>query len=184
MRRAILTGCIPAEAREVRGGWISKDSVPFCRGSNSRTSVLRPAPCSRAASASTDKVAREVGPLVKAGLIDATDAYKRHLDDGVDVYGHGGDGPGVHAIALWRTDGFGFFWMSNKDPLIEDFDDLPVIQGWPSHDLWESVGIAPGPVGSAPAASNARPCGPKVGLPIACEATAPAPARNCSRANC
>jgi len=70
--------------------------------------------------------------------------------DDVQVYGHGGGGPGVHTIALWRTDGIGFFWMSNKDPLINDFDDLPDISVWPEHDLWESVGISSGQVGSAP----------------------------------
>ncbi len=73
--------------------------------------------------------------------------------DGLAVFGHGGGGPGVHTIALWREDGVGFFWMSNKDPLIEDFDDLPAIQLWPAHDLWESVGISSEPVGSAPAES-------------------------------
>jgi CubicO group peptidase (beta-lactamase class C family) len=72
------------------------------------------------------------------------------LDDDVQVYGHGGGGPGVHAVALWRTDGIGFFWCSNKDPLIDDFDDFPVIDRWPQHDLWESVGISRQAVGSAP----------------------------------
>jgi hypothetical protein len=75
------------------------------------------------------------------------------LDDGVEAYGHGGGGPGVHAIALWRTDGLGFFWCSNKDPLIDDFDDFPVIDTWPQHDLWESVGISRQAVGSAPVES-------------------------------
>jgi CubicO group peptidase (beta-lactamase class C family) len=70
------------------------------------------------------------------------------LDDGIETYGHGGGGPGVHAIALWRTDGFGFFWMSNKDPLVDDFDDFPEIDDWPEHDLWESVGISRHKVGS------------------------------------
>ena len=74
-------------------------------------------------------------------------------NDGLEVYAHGGGGPGVHAIALWRTDGIGFFWCSNKDPLIEDFNDLPVIHSWPEHDLWQSVGISPDPVGSAPVES-------------------------------
>jgi CubicO group peptidase (beta-lactamase class C family) len=69
-------------------------------------------------------------------------------NDGLEVYAHGGGGPGVHSIALWRTDGIGFFWFSNKDPLIEDFDDLPEIESWPGHDLWESVGIAREKVGS------------------------------------
>jgi len=72
------------------------------------------------------------------------------LDDDVEVYGHGGGGPGVHAVALWRTDGIGFFWCSNKDPLVDDFDDFPEIQDWPEHDLWESVGISREAVGSAP----------------------------------
>ena len=75
------------------------------------------------------------------------------LDDDVQVYGHGGGGPGVHAIALWRTDGIGFFWCSNKDPLVDDFDDLPEIHDWPEHDLWESVGISRQAVGSAPVES-------------------------------
>jgi CubicO group peptidase (beta-lactamase class C family) len=75
------------------------------------------------------------------------------VDDDVQVYGHGGGGPGVHAIALWRTDGFGFFWCSNKDPLVDDFDDFPQIHDWPQHDLWESVGISREAVGSAPVES-------------------------------
>ena len=75
------------------------------------------------------------------------------LDDNIQVYGHGGGGPGVHAIALWRTDGIGFFWCSNKDPLVDDFDDFPVIHTWPEHDLWESVGISLEAVGSAPVES-------------------------------
>jgi CubicO group peptidase (beta-lactamase class C family) len=75
------------------------------------------------------------------------------LDDNIQVYGHGGGGPGVHAIALWRTDGIGFFWCSNKDPLVDDFDDFPEIQDWPEHDLWESVGISRDPVGSVPVES-------------------------------
>ena len=70
-------------------------------------------------------------------------------NDGLEVYAHGGGGPGVHAIALWRTDGIGFFWLSNKDPLIDDFDDLPEIHSWPQHDLWQSVGISREAVGSA-----------------------------------
>jgi CubicO group peptidase (beta-lactamase class C family) len=74
-------------------------------------------------------------------------------NDDLEVYWHGGGGPGVHAIALWRTDGIGFFWLSNKDPLIEDFDDLPVIDTWPEHDLWQSVGISLDAVGSAPVES-------------------------------
>jgi len=76
-----------------------------------------------------------------------------NLNDAHQVYGHGGGGPGVHAIALWRSDGFGFFWVSNKDPLVDDFDDLLEIDGWPSHDLWQSVGISRDPVGSAPVES-------------------------------
>jgi len=74
-------------------------------------------------------------------------------DDGLEVYGHGGGGPGMHAIALWRTDGVGFFWCSNKDPVIHDFDDLPEIQSWPEHDLWASVGISQKAVGSGPTES-------------------------------
>jgi N-acyl-D-amino-acid deacylase len=73
--------------------------------------------------------------------------------DGLDVYAHGGGGPGVHAIAMWRTDGIGFFWLSNKDPLINDFDEIPIIDSWPEHDLWPSVGISSAPVGSAPVES-------------------------------
>jgi CubicO group peptidase (beta-lactamase class C family) len=76
-----------------------------------------------------------------------------NLNDAREVYGHGGGGPGVHAIALWRTDGFGFFWCSNKDPLVDDFDDFPEIQTWPEHDLWQSVGISREAVGSAPVES-------------------------------
>jgi CubicO group peptidase (beta-lactamase class C family) len=75
------------------------------------------------------------------------------VDDDIEAYGHGGGGPGVHAIAIWRSDGFGFFWCSNKDPLIDDFDDFPVIDSWPQHDLWESVGISREEVGSAPVES-------------------------------
>jgi CubicO group peptidase (beta-lactamase class C family) len=75
------------------------------------------------------------------------------LDDNIQVYGHGGGGPGVHAIALWRTDGIGFFWCSNKDPLVDDFDDFPQIHDWPEHDLWQSVGISREAVGSAPVES-------------------------------
>jgi CubicO group peptidase (beta-lactamase class C family) len=74
-------------------------------------------------------------------------------NDGLEVYAHGGGGPGVHAIAAWRTDGIGFFWLSNKDPLIDDFDDLPEIDHWPAHDLWRSVGISHETVGSAPVES-------------------------------
>jgi CubicO group peptidase (beta-lactamase class C family) len=74
-------------------------------------------------------------------------------NDALEVYSHGGGGPGVHAIAMWRTDGIGFFWFSNKDPLVDDFDDLPVIDDWPEHDLWESVGISREAVGSAPVES-------------------------------
>jgi len=74
-------------------------------------------------------------------------------NDDLEVYAHGGGGPGVHAIALWRTDGIGFFWISNKDPLVDDFDDFPVIHRWPEHDLWESVGISREPAGSAPVES-------------------------------
>ncbi len=74
-------------------------------------------------------------------------------DDGLEIYSHGGGGPGVHAIAMWRTDGIGFFWVSNKDPLINDFDDIPEVSVWPEHDLWESVGISRGAAGSAPVES-------------------------------
>jgi hypothetical protein len=49
--------------------------------------------------------------------------------------------------------GIGFFWCSNKDPLVDDFDDLPEIHDWPEHDLWESVGISRQAVGSAPVES-------------------------------
>jgi CubicO group peptidase (beta-lactamase class C family) len=75
------------------------------------------------------------------------------LDDDLEVYAHGGGGPGCHTIAAWRTDGYGFFWMSNKDPLIEDFDGLMAIGDWPDHDLWHTVGVSASPVGSAPAES-------------------------------
>jgi CubicO group peptidase (beta-lactamase class C family) len=73
--------------------------------------------------------------------------------DDLDVFGHGGGGPGTHTIGLWRSDGITFVWFTNKDPLIEDFDDLPVIRDWPGHDLWQSVGISTGAVGSAPVES-------------------------------
>ncbi len=85
--------------------------------------------------------------------LDKTMGGYINLNDNLQVYSHGGGGPGVHAIAAWRSDGFGFFWVSNKDPLVDDFDDLLEIDGWPSHDLWQSVGISRDPVGSAPVES-------------------------------
>jgi len=83
--------------------------------------------------------------ILMGGFID--------LDDDLEVYAHGGGGPGVHAIAMWRTDGIGFFWCSNKDPLIDDFEALNQIDSWPEHDLWDTVGISREPVGSAPVES-------------------------------
>jgi CubicO group peptidase (beta-lactamase class C family) len=85
--------------------------------------------------------------------VDKTMGGYIDLDDDLEVYSHGGGGPGVHAIAAWRSDGFGFFWISNKDPLVDDFDDLLEIDGWPAHDLWQSVGISHDPVGAAPVES-------------------------------
>jgi N-acyl-D-amino-acid deacylase len=73
-------------------------------------------------------------------------------DDAV-VYGHGGGGPGAHTLAVWHSDGITFVWLTNKDPFIEEMDDFPVIDSWPDHDLWESVGISKGPAGSAPVES-------------------------------
>jgi len=74
-------------------------------------------------------------------------------DDGLQVYGHGGGGTGVHTLAVWRSDGIVFVWFTNKDPVVQNFDDLPRITSWPEHDLWESVGISTEPIGSAPAES-------------------------------
>jgi CubicO group peptidase (beta-lactamase class C family) len=73
--------------------------------------------------------------------------------DNAEVYGHSGEGPGQQAIGLWRTDGIGFAYMTNKDSVIPNFDDFPVIQSWPQHDLWASVGITGTPAGSAPTES-------------------------------
>jgi CubicO group peptidase (beta-lactamase class C family) len=74
------------------------------------------------------------------------------LDDGLQLYGHGGGGSGVHTLALWRSDGITFVFFTNQDPVAESFD-FPEITSWPDHDLWESVGISSQPVGSAPAES-------------------------------
>lgn len=74
-------------------------------------------------------------------------------DDGLEVYGHGGGGTGIHALAVWRSDGIVFVWFTNKDPLVPDFDDLPQITSWPDHDLWESVGISTVAIGAAPTES-------------------------------
>ncbi len=73
--------------------------------------------------------------------------------DGLEIYGHSGQGPGQQAIGLWRSDGIVFTYMTNKDSAIQDFDDFPVIQIWPQHDLWASVGITDTPAGSAPTES-------------------------------
>ena len=70
-------------------------------------------------------------------------------DDGLDVYGHGGGGTGIHSLALWRSDGIVFVWFTNKDPIIPRFD-FPEIASWPDHDLWQSVGVSLEPVGAAP----------------------------------
>jgi CubicO group peptidase (beta-lactamase class C family) len=95
------------------------------------------------------------GWIFERFFVDAghTMGWLTNPNDNLEVYAHGGGGPGVHAIALWRTDGIGFFWCSNKDPLINDFDDLPEIESWPDHDLWESVGISREKVGSGPVES-------------------------------
>ena len=68
------------------------------------------------------------------------------------IYAHGGGGPGVHTLALWRSDGIVFVWFTNKDPVVQTID-FPEITSWPDHDLWESVGIPREPVGSAPVES-------------------------------
>jgi len=70
--------------------------------------------------------------------------------DDQEVFGHAGGGPGVQAVAVWRTDGIVFVWLTNKDPLVEDFDELPMVTTWPEHDLWASVGIGEAPIGEAP----------------------------------
>lgn len=69
--------------------------------------------------------------------------------DGYEVLGHSGQGPGQQAIALWRSDGITFAFMTNKDSMIQNFDDFPTITAWPQHDLWGSVGITDQPAGSA-----------------------------------
>ena len=73
-------------------------------------------------------------------------------NDGLQIFGHGGGGSGVHTIALWRSDGIVFVMFTNKDPVVETID-FPEITSWPDHDLWESVGISQEPVGSAPVES-------------------------------
>jgi CubicO group peptidase (beta-lactamase class C family) len=70
-----------------------------------------------------------------------------------EVYGHTGQGPGQQAFGLWNSEGIAFALMVNKDSVIQDLDDLPVIQSWPQHDLWTSVGITDTPAGSAPTES-------------------------------
>jgi CubicO group peptidase (beta-lactamase class C family) len=55
--------------------------------------------------------------------------------DGMAVFGHSGGGPGVQAVAVWRTDGTVFVWMTNKDPLVPNLDTLPEVTAWPDHDL-------------------------------------------------
>ncbi len=72
--------------------------------------------------------------------------------DGLEVYGHGGGGTGIHTLALWRSDGLVFVWFTNKDPIIPTID-FPAITSWPDHDLWETVGVSLEPVGSAPTES-------------------------------
>jgi hypothetical protein len=74
------------------------------------------------------------------------------LDDGLQLYGHGGGGSGVHTLALWRSDGITFVIFTNRDPVVESFN-VPEIRAWPDHDLWESVGISRRPAGSAPTES-------------------------------
>jgi CubicO group peptidase (beta-lactamase class C family) len=73
-------------------------------------------------------------------------------DDGLEVHSHGGGGGGVHTLALWRSDGITFAWMTNRGPTVPTVD-FPEITSWPDHDLWESVGITTGPAGSAAAES-------------------------------
>ncbi|MCG6963747.1 MAG: serine hydrolase [Acidobacteria bacterium] len=66
-----------------------------------------------------------------------------------EVYGHTGQGPGQQAVGLWNSEGVVFAVMVNKDSVIQNFDDLPVIPSWPQGDLWASVGITEEPAGSA-----------------------------------
>jgi CubicO group peptidase (beta-lactamase class C family) len=73
-------------------------------------------------------------------------------DDGLEVYGHGGGGSGVHTLAMWRSDGITFVWFTNKDPVVPIIE-FPEISSWPDHDLWSSVGISSNPAGSAPTES-------------------------------
>jgi CubicO group peptidase (beta-lactamase class C family) len=73
-------------------------------------------------------------------------------DDGLQIFGHGGGGSGVHTLAMWRSDGIVFVWFTNKDPVVPTID-FPEITSWPDHDLWGSVGISGEPVGSAPVES-------------------------------
>jgi N-acyl-D-amino-acid deacylase len=74
-------------------------------------------------------------------------------NDEAVIYGHGGGGPGTHTIAVWHSDGIVFVWFTNKDPLVNDFDEFPEVESWPEHDLWESVGISTAAIGSAPVES-------------------------------
>jgi CubicO group peptidase (beta-lactamase class C family) len=73
-------------------------------------------------------------------------------NDDLRVFGHGGGGGGAHTVAIWRSDGVVMVWFTNKDPVIPTID-FPEISTWPGHDLWESVGISSGPIGSAPTES-------------------------------
>ncbi len=73
-------------------------------------------------------------------------------DDGLDVFAHSGGGTGVHTLALWRSDNVVFVMLTNKDPVAPHLP-FPEISTWPTHDLWESVGISEDPVPDVPTES-------------------------------
>ena len=83
-------------------------------------------------------------------LLGHTMGWLTDPGDGEQLYGHTGGGPGEQGVAVWHSSGLTFVWLSNKDPMVEDLDDLPAVGTWPTHDLWASVGIGEGPIGSAP----------------------------------
>jgi len=87
------------------------------------------------------------------GFMDLTDhtvGWLSDPDDGEVLYGHMGAGPGAEGFAVWNSQGVVLVWLCSKDPVVENLDDLPRIETWPDHDLWSEVGIASGPVDSAP----------------------------------